>query len=241
MKRKFLLLVMMCLFGGFGFSAMKAQNVVTIDGSKDNFEETTNDNYPFNTNYKYTTSQQFYRAHELGNMKNGDIITSIAFKIKASKISPLNFTRTLKIYMINTEEYKFESKYPKLMNETNDLVFSGNVTFDGTGKWFTIDISKSGFKYTGDNILICVVDGTNYDWNQNTSFYAFKAKETDGTTITRGIYKRDTKLHDPTLEATTNTQFSTGSNINQIQFTYKSGGSSAPTAPMHAYQCTDRS
>ena len=165
MKRKFLLLVMMCLLGGLGSSLM-AQTTVTIDGSIDSFEETTNENYPFNTNYKYNTTQQFYRAHELGDMTNGDIITSIAFKIKSSLVSPLNFTRTLKIYMINTTEYKFESKKPKLMNG-DDLVFQGDVNFDATEKWFTINISN--FEYTGNNILVCVVDETNYDWNKNTT------------------------------------------------------------------------
>ena len=231
MKKRILLLVMMLLtqIGGVKFNALKAQTV-TIDGSIDSFEETTNENYPFNTNYKYNTTQQFYRAHELGDMTNGDIITSIAFKIKSSLVSPLNFTRTLKIYMINTTEYKFESKNPKLMNG-DDLVFEGGVNFNATEKWFTINISN--FKYTGDNILVCVVDETNYDWNKNTNFYAFKAKETDGTTITRGLYKRDSKLHDPTLETTANESFSTGGNINQIQFTYtSSGGSSTPVSPV---------
>ena len=214
---------MMCLtLMGVKFNALNAQNVVTIDGTKDGFESTTNENYPFNTNYRYTTSQQFYRAEELCDIKQGDIITSIAFKIKASKVNPLDFTRSLTIYMINTEDYKFTSKNPKLMTD-DDLVFNGDVKFDATEKWFTINTSD--FEYEGKNILVCVVDKTNIDLNNNTNFYAFKAKETDGTNITRGIYKRDTKLHDPTSESEMSISYSTGANINQIQFGYKTSSS----------------
>ena len=225
---------MMCLFGGL-CSSLLAQTTVTIDGTVGGWEDDYTTDSPFNTNYKYNTTQQFYYADELGIGKS--TITHVSFYVETKLLSG-EVSRNMKIYMVNTEEYKFSTKYPKLMS-SNDLVFDGTVSFDAQQKWITIDLDTD-FEYSGNNILLCTYDYTGVDPNKNTNFDAFiySGKEENGDIITRGLYKRYSTAYDPELESTAKTSFTTNKYIPDIKFTYSSGGSDetpAPTAPTLNY------
>ena len=67
MKRFLLLTLILCLLGGMNLSQIKAQTVVTIDGTVGGFADDYTVDVPFNSNYKYTTTQTFYYANELAN------------------------------------------------------------------------------------------------------------------------------------------------------------------------------
>ena len=225
---------MMCLFGGL-CSSLLAQTTVTIDGTVGGWEDDYTTDSPFNTNHKYNTTQQFYYADELGIGKS--TITHVSFYVETKLLSG-EVSRNMKIYMVNTEEYKFSTKYPKLMS-SNDLVFDGTVSFDAQQKWITIDLDTD-FEYSGNNILLCTYDYTGVDPNKNTNFDAFiySGKEENGDIITRGLYKRYSTAYDPELASTANTSFTTNKYIPDIKFTYSSGGSAetpAPTAPTLNY------
>ena len=242
MKRKFLLLVMMCLFGGLSSSLM-AQEPVTINGTVGGYASAGSSNYvPFNTKYEYTTSQQIYLKEELVGMKDGDQITSVAIHVKSVNGS---CTRKIKIYMANITEDRFNTTtfYPFLMN-TTDLVLETSITIDAKNKWYTLELTNP-FKYTGNNILFCVHDvtGSKYMYNNNSSnvtFDAYRPNEREnGVLVLRQLYKYASASYDPTAAATSTTKFaypsvtsSTGYNsLNWVQFTYTSGGSSETTAP----------
>ena len=115
MKRKFLLLFLMCILMG-GVSSLFAQDPVTIDGTDSGYVSEGSSNYvPFNTKYEYTTSQQIYLKEELGKIQSGDQITKVAFYVKNVTGS---CTRTIKIYMANITEDRFSTTtfYPFLMS-----------------------------------------------------------------------------------------------------------------------------
>ena len=123
MKRKFLLLVMMCLLGGLSSSLM-AQTTVTIDGTVGEWVANTNANAPLNVAKTYTTSQQIYLKEELGSMTSGSSITSVGFNAKSIK-NVTNKTRQIRIYMANTDAIGFPDKKFIKMAES-DLVYEGN-------------------------------------------------------------------------------------------------------------------
>ena len=237
MKKNFLLLVMMCLLGGFSSSLM-AQETVTIDGTVGGYATNSSNNVPFNTNYKYSTSQQIYLADELG-MTNGDIITNVAFYVKTKNMT---LTRTIKIYMVNTELVRLP------LNATNkfiqmsdaDLVYDGNITIDANSKWYELDLDTD-FTYTGNSVLLCVYDYTGVDTGKNTTFNTYNSKVTDseGNFIIRGVYKYSASAYDPTIASNCTISMTAGGNyMPQIKFTYSSGGSAetpAPTAPTLNY------
>ena len=234
MKRKFLLLTLMCLLGGLS-SSLLAQKTVTIDGTVGGWDDNYTTDSPFNTNYKYNTTQQFYYADELGIGKS--TITHVSFYVEKKLLSGV-VSRNMKIYMVNTEEYKFSTKNPKLMS-SNDCVFDGTVSFDAQQKWITIDLDTD-FEYSGNNILLCTYDYTGDDPNKNTNFDAFEysGKEENEDIITRGLYQRKSTAYDPELQSTTTASFTTNKYIPDIKFTYSTSGSTetpAPTAPTLSY------
>ena len=238
MKRKFLLLVMMCLFGGLSSSLM-AQKTVTIDGTVGGYTTGASNNVPFNTNYKYSTSQQIYLADELG-MTNGDIITNVAFYVKTKNMT---LTRTIKIYMVNTELVRLplDATNKFIQMSEADLVYDGEITIDANGKWYELDLDTD-FTYTGNSVLLCVYDYTGVDTGKNTTFNTYNSKVTDseGNFIIRGVYKYSASAYDPTIASNCTITMTAGGNyMPQIKFTYSSGGGStettAPTAPTLNY------
>ena len=219
---------MMCLLGGFSSSLM-AQKTVTIDGTVGDYATNASNNIPFNTNYKYSTSQQIYLADELG-MENGNTITDVAFYVKTKNIS---LERTIKIYMVNTELSRFiPSNRFIQMNDAN-LVYDGKISIDANDKWYNLDLDND-FVYEGNNILLCVYDYTGVDANKNTTFNTYNSKVYDENNefIIRSVYKYNITAYDPTIKSNCEINMTAGGNyMPQIRFTYKSGGSSTPTAP----------
>ena len=224
MKRKFLLLFLMCILMG-GVSSLFAQKTVTIDGTVGTWDKNANANAPLNANYTYTTSQQIYLKEELG-IESGSVITKVAFNPKSIPSGAINLTRKIKVYMANTTANGFaEKKLVKM--EATDLVFEGDFTIDGINKWIEIEFNKNTFKYDGGNILLCVWDYTNAKAGKTVSFNTYKGNNKDDNSklIIRNIYKTGVSI-DPTYTSTFT--FSTPSSsynaLPQVQFTYTSGG-----------------
>ena len=224
---------MMCLLGGFS-SSLLAQETVTIDGTVGDYKANTSKYVPFHTNYKYSTSQQIYLADELG-MTNGNTITNVAFSVKSTSTA---ITRTIKIYMVNTEleRLPLTATNKFIQMSSSDLVYDGNITIDANNKWYDLELSGDGFTYTGNNILLCVYDYTGVDTGKDIVFntYNSKVQDSDGNNIIRGVYKyiNATSGYDPTIADNCKINMTAGGNyMPQIRFTYKSGGSSTPTAP----------
>ncbi len=106
---------------------------------------------------KYSMSQQYYTKDEINNA--GGNITSISFCVYMANSS---LTHNLEIYLNNTDEFGFESanlQAPCYKVSSSDLVFEGDVTFPMSEGWFEINLDKP-FLYTGNHILVTVVDNT---------------------------------------------------------------------------------
>ena len=165
--KKNLLFAILCVLGLFG--TLNAQDVVTIDGTVGGYKDVEgaavmSNQVPIYDKYNYTITQQYYSAQEIN--KSAGTIESIAFKTAyktdvntGTLVGSYPVTRNLIIYIANTEEYNFgiAGKTIKAMSE-NDMVFSGEVTFESADAWTSIDIKD--FEYTGENILLCVNDIT---------------------------------------------------------------------------------
>ena len=220
MKRFLLLTLILCLLGGMNLSQIKAQTVVTIDGTVGGFADDYTVDVPFNSNYKYTTTQTFYYANELAGGIVDGYISSISYYVEKKLYTSGDVARTMKIYMANTTEDRYASNKITLVNE-KDCVFDGTVTIDAQQKWITIELDTP-FKYTGNNILLTTYDYTGNDLNKNTNFDAFKNNATDSNgKINRSLYKRGTSLYDPTSTTTT---FSINTYIADVQFTFIASG-----------------
>ena len=157
MKRNFLLLVMMCLLGGFSSSLM-AQDV-TI-GSK----KSTSQYFParlrqntVGSSYNYSSiSQQIYTAQEIQTGNNGNMpegkITKLAFK---SNTTSKVFDKNVKVYMKNIGTTESMTAWDQSDDLKNNLVYSGPVEIDASG-YLVFNLSTA-FNYKGgENILIYV-------------------------------------------------------------------------------------
>ena len=174
------------------------ENVVLIDGNvmqpaDQSYNYNANLSVPVNNYYRFSISQQYYTKGEIG--QDEGIITKIAFKTAKTAGT---YTRNIEVYLVNTDESMFSSKDLKQMSE-NDMVYSGNVQFS-SNSWVTIPLSGSGFKYTGNNVLICVNDKTSSFEETLTSHFDTYALSDD-----RVIYKHDLNELDPTAQNTGNT------------------------------------
>ena len=115
--------------------------------------------------YKYSLTEQIYTAAEVGG---AGTITTIAFQAAASK----TITRALDIYMKNTEKAEFSNSTDWENVSTLYRVFSGNVSFNGSG-WTTINLTTP-FEYDGvSNLLICVDDHTATGLDSYDKFYTY--------------------------------------------------------------------
>ena len=123
---------------------------------------TTTSNYiPTNFYYGYSLTQQIYTAEQLGF--GSGTISEIAFYRHGTGVDR---TRTIDVYMINTDKTSFDSNSDWVPMSASNKVYSG--TFTGTtGNWSTIDISD--FEYDGRNLLICIDDNTG-NYSSNTPF-----------------------------------------------------------------------
>lgn len=145
MKRNFLLLVMMCLLGGFSSSLMAQETTVqvgTIGTSESNI-------YPYISTYNYSTSQQIYKASEIGK---GGTISKIAFHVSDEGVNKKVYD--VKIYIKHTTKDAFASKTDWDKTVTSEhLVYDGNP--DITNSLLEIPLTTP-FEYDGtQNLLVC--------------------------------------------------------------------------------------
>ena len=163
--KKNLLIIFMYLVGLF--NAVNAQNVVTV-GVHD--EEI---NYsPINTYYDYTISMQIYTADEL--FLDSCRINQIAFY----QTSENDYLRNIEVYMLNTEYSSFEGYADWLNIQESDKVFDDTIQLEEG--WVKIPFDAP-FTYSGDNILLCVVDKTG-DYLEHSYFAAYDVDEDQAMT-----------------------------------------------------------
>ncbi len=159
MKRKFvLLIILMCILGGFNLSNLNAQTqTVTIgDGSAEGMYSP-----PIDVYYANAISQQIFPVSSLvGKIPSGSVISKIAFKHSGGSTP----TRNWSIYMQNSQagvfvypEYTASSKPV----ESSDKVYSKTFTItpDGDG-WVPFDLTEPFFTYEGGDLIITVIDNT---------------------------------------------------------------------------------
>lgn len=106
---------------------------------------------PIKTTYNYYLSQVIYRQDELG-FTNGQI-TKIAFNVLSNP-----FTRTISIYMVNTEKLAFSSNTDWVPTTSSDLVYSGAYQFETGWNYITLDTPFT--LYSGMNLAVVVDDNT---------------------------------------------------------------------------------
>lgn len=234
--KKILLFTVMCVLGLFG--TLKAQDVVTIDGTVGGFEVKTDKVVPIYNNYDYAITQFYYTVDEIA--KANGTIESIAFKTVGTGQYP--YTRNLDVYMVNTDEYYFDpnDRNGKGMKQVSasDLVFSGEVEFT-QDSWVKIDLATD-FEYTGGNLLLCVNDKTgdyiSGDANRG-AFSVFSSTyqvpyQGEMGIARRALYQRNTgDAYDPTASAIV--AYGTSAVVPFIQLTFAAGAEEflEPAAP----------
>ena len=191
--KKLLLSAIVCVLAMFG--TLKAQNtVVVIDGTVGSYSESMNRFAPIFVAAQYSISQQYYTAEEIG-VEEGTI-KSVSFKTDMMWFE--DNPRRLEIYMVNTENSSFDGlKMEQVTSE--DLVFSGNVTFSASS-WITIELNK-GFNYTGGNVLLCVNDLSGSMCYYDSYFTSYVLSEGENP---RCVWSSDEAMFlDPTVNAIT--------------------------------------
>ena len=162
---------------------------------------------------KYSMSQQYYTKDEINN--TGGNITSISYYVYANA----SLTHNLEIYLNNVDEFGFEMdnmyQSPCRQVSANDLVFVGDVTFPSGEGWVEIKLGKP-FMYTGNHILVTVVDNT-----PSTIGKAFYTRLFEKENCT-GYYNSGNSI-DPTINSY---QMMIMSIRNDIRFTF---AAAAPT------------
>ena len=130
----------------------------------------SNGNVPSAVMYKHSISEQIYTKAEVGG--SGDIY-SIAF-FNVGYTGNLNdVTRTLDIYMKNTDKAEFDgtSDSDWITANYDYLVFSGEVTFE-YGTWTTIYLDTP-FYYDGENNLVVIVNDCTGHTNTSHNFKTY--------------------------------------------------------------------
>jgi hypothetical protein len=144
---------------------------------------TTHTLLPTYSYYNYSLTQQIYTADEIGRGCN---IMSVAF-FNAT----YEKTRTLDIYMVNTDKERFESNNDWIVVTNADKVFSGTVTFY-VNSWNDIFLDVP-FEYDGQSNLAIIINDKTGEWaNQHM---ACRVYEADGNQAIR-IYN-DNNSYNP--------------------------------------------
>ena len=126
---------------------------------------TTSYYLPTFESYRYSLSEQIYTANEVGG---AGTITTIAFYSSSQKA----ITRSIDIYLKNTDKSEFTSLTDWENVSTLYRVFSGNVSFNTSG-WTTINLTTP-FEYDGaSNVLVCVDDHTGQGLDSYNRFYTY--------------------------------------------------------------------
>ncbi|MBR2953637.1 MAG: fibronectin type III domain-containing protein, partial [Clostridia bacterium] len=127
---------------------MKAQDTIQV-GTR---TTETSYNFPVNTWYDYSYTQQIYTAEEINH--TAGLISEIAFFTDNT-----GYSRDVTVYMINTEKESFSSKTDWVDVDIPDIVYEGTITCNSTMNI----LFTNKFEYTGGNILICLQDKTGID------------------------------------------------------------------------------
>lgn len=128
----------------------------------------TNGEYiPTQTCYKYSCTEQIFRASELN--LNPQEINTLAFQYFYSNPA----TRNIDIYLGHTTNSVYTTTSSWIPDTILTKVFSGNVTFNNEGPnyWFKITLDTV-FQYNGiDNLVVLVDDNTGSFHNTGSKFY----------------------------------------------------------------------
>ena len=173
MKRKFLLLVMMCLFGGL--SSLLAQETVShvalgTAGKQAN-------RIPFSTQVTYTHSQQLLTPDVIkagnNNVMPKGKITKIAFEHYTAGTEM--YCDNLSVYMIHTD---LKALTTTMTKEIGDALYTGSAQTNKKTNCFEITLTTP-FEYDGEsNILLCL------DVNSKPSVYSGDANFVTTSTST---------------------------------------------------------
>ncbi len=194
-------------------------DVVTIDGTGGNYTQ-TEARIPVDIYNCVSLSQQYYTKEEIG--KDNGNITHIAFHTNTNWSNDGN-TRSIKIYMKNTQESSFaEEKMVQLLS--TDEVFNGSVTFTNDS-WITIKLDKT-FTYEGNNLLVCVNDiTTNHTDNQATfKTFEYGTNPYRAYCITRYANNHKVSPYDPTQSISVTKTEHKFANVPFIQLTFGDAG-----------------
>ena len=144
----------------------------------------TDYNLPTHSNYDYSLTQQIYTAEEIETAGGGDgTINSISFYNAGSEK-----TRTLEVYLANTDKASFANSSDWIAITSNNLVYSGSVTFTA-GTWTTITFTTP-FAYDGSNLAVIVDDNTG-SYSSGLSCRTFTASSTQSIYSRRDNYDID--------------------------------------------------
>ena len=144
----------------------------------------TDYNLPTHSNYDYSLTQQIYTAEEIETAGGGDgTINSISFYNAGSEK-----TRTLDVYLANTDKASFANSSDWIAITSNNLVYSGSVTFTA-GTWTTITFTTP-FAYDGSNLAVFVDDNTG-GYSSGLSCRTFTASSTQSIYSRRDNYNID--------------------------------------------------
>ena len=110
--------------------------------------ETTNQNLPSHSYYRYALSQQIYTADEIGV---AGTINSIAFYNGGAEE-----TRVYDMYMVHTDKTVFSSNTDWITVTEAEKVFSGSV--DMVANAWTFFVLDTPFEYDGTSNLVLVMD-----------------------------------------------------------------------------------
>ena len=210
--KKLLLSAIVCVLAMFG--TLKAQNTeVVIDGTVGSYETNMNRCAPIFVAVQYSISQQYYTAEEIG--VEAGVMKSLSFKTDMMWYE--ENPRRLEIYMVNTTNSSFNGLAMEQVT-TDDLVFSGNVTFT-PNSWVTIELEKD-FNYTGGNVMLCVNDLSSSMCYYDSYFSGFFVPATDGT---RCVWNSAEEMpFDPTASAITAKE--TANVVPTVKFSFGEGG-----------------
>jgi hypothetical protein len=146
-------------------TATYVANFQQVDGISIGDATYTNAYIPTYSYYPYALSQQIYTASEIGT--GVDEISSVSFFNTGS----YDITRKLNVYMVNTDKTSFESTTDWITVSENDLMFSGNVTFNAFG-WVTVYFNTA-FDYDGVSNVALIVDDNSNSWYSGISCRTF--------------------------------------------------------------------
>ena len=165
--KRFFLFLMLCLCG-LTYS-VNAQIEITIGEG-----DTNSGVLPIEDGFKYSVTQQIFTADEL--LATEGNFTAVSFKMANAS----NVTRSVKVYMANTEKDSFTHTQDWINLPETNLVYSGPLTYPGAeGEWVKIEF-QNDFSYEGGNAVLCVIDNTamyeNYE--DESKFYTYSTGST---------------------------------------------------------------